>query len=257
MSNQAKISNWKQIKVRFGNFSPLNWYHFALLFITFGSVAFCIAGVIHTAVGLNNAIYIWFTNYDTFTYQSNSIITFFVWFSFFKPNHQVFKNHTFLMWCMSYIFVTCTFFNTYEILTNVGVFDKSVPTPGNDWEALNSSSAYLAFFSSLWNHVINPITFLIYGVISIKLIKKERIFNSYKFVMFGSLYPFMYMIYLIYIPWSGFLDNGENSYSVYGYFTQTKYNSYTWLWFPILFLVFPVFQAFLVKWHNKAYPRPA
>lgn len=279
MKNKSEISNWKIITFfknpvfvlkqiqknyfEFKTYKIYDWFHFILLIINIFVPFFELALAITTALEENNAAYIWFSNWDTFTHQTNFIVFLFVSISFWNPKNKFLQTNSLLIWIMTYIFITTFFFNTYVIMLATGWIDNfsnpasqanssiSALTDHIPYEPKDSSS--LSIFnavSSIWFHLINPWVFIVYGLLMIFLCNKKITQHYTKYIILGVIYPVIYMAYLIYIPWSGFDDNGVNSYSVYSVFTQTKYNNETWLWFYPLFFIFPIVGTFL-WWINR------
>lgn len=244
-----------QIKNQFFNFKTYrsyDWLHLVLLIINAFVPFFVIALAILSSVRKNSGAYFWFTNLDNWTQQSNLLACFFVFMAFFKPNHRFFKNHHFLMWVMVYLFVTFIFSNVYVIFQLSGLLSTQIghnviqinPSSlgGIIYVPVNNSSPAIFFvFFSILMHLVNPLFFIVFGFLKMRLLKINYQTKLLYFLFYGSLYPMIYITYMIYIPWSGFEDNYKNSsYSVYGPLTQTKYNHFTWLWFIPLAAMFPI-----------------
>ncbi|WP_027119887.1 DUF1600 domain-containing protein [[Mycoplasma] testudinis] len=154
------------------------------------------------------------------------------------------------MWIIVYIFITFIFSNIYAIIQASGYFSgvKTAKSEVGGFSLTNviyvpisqASNDIFVSTSYIFLHIINPVLFITFGFIQMfKNYKKSQRICLY-FMLYGLIYPFIYVIYLVYIPWAGFLDNGADSYSVYGILTQTKYNRFTWLWFIPLCLIFPI-----------------
>lgn len=232
----------------FNEYDWVKWLHFFALIISIFSPIFCISTAVITAIENNNWSLLWFTNFDTWTYQTNCLITFYVWFSFWKPNFKFFKDHNFLVSITVYIAITFLFFNTYYLINLLGGMpNKNDVIDSNPQNIKSIQEFYIT--SSAWNHVINPTFFII---LSFSLMIKENKtihYNLTRYVFITMIYPSIYTLYLILIPWSGFMDDGTNSYSVYGVFTQTKYNNTTWLWIPPLYVLIPI--TLIGMWYLK------
>ncbi|WP_027123680.1 DUF1600 domain-containing protein [Mycoplasmoides pirum] len=240
-------NNWKKY-FNFQKYNVLSWIHFIVLIISGVSPLISLAAALATVIETKNFLLIWFTNYDTFTYQSNLLISLYIWLSFWKTDLKMFKTHTLLMTLMVYIFVTFTFFNSYDLMRSVGkIPQKEDIINSNPNNLIDIDNLFVA--CSTWNHIINPIFFILYGSFSLAKENKPFMDNVYKYITVGMIYPLIYTLYLILIPWSGYLDNGANSYSVYGVFSQTKYNNLTWLWIPPLLAVFPI--SLTIIWNIK------
>ncbi|AFQ03438.1 DUF1600 domain-containing protein [Mycoplasmoides genitalium] len=211
---------------------------------------------------------IWFTNFDTFTYQSNSLAIFLVWYYFLNHKSRWFENSSLVLSVTGYLVFTVIFFNFYALSLFTGIVNIEPDVQGwfstittqlpysfngsfiNDWNA----------FSELLLHVIHPLFYFIYvGLLfkTYKFIKPPR--NLQSFLLKAGIYPSIYAFYLQTIPFLNVWDNGENSYSVYGFFTQTKYNSYVWIWsipifasmFLILWMLFVINNHYYGKKHHK------
>ncbi|WP_027119807.1 DUF1600 domain-containing protein [[Mycoplasma] testudinis] len=257
---QKQYPRYKNIIQRyflFKKYYAYNWMHlFSLVVNAF--IPFIILAIgISTAVEKHNAAYLWFSSWDTWTHQSNMLVAVFVWLSFFWPSCKVFKSNSYLVWITTYILITFLFFNAYVIMQATGLTKTSAAIeesttsasslPGHIAYIPKDSSSREIFYSvgSIFLHLINPISFVTYGITKMMLAHKKVTKNYFQFLFFGLLYPTGYMLYLIYIPWSGFADTGTSSYAVYGSFTQTKYNHLTWIWFPPLYLIFPIIGSII------------
>ncbi|WP_033159870.1 DUF1600 domain-containing protein [Mycoplasmoides alvi] len=234
----------------FYNYNWISWMHLLTLIISIISPILCLIVAIITSVQNNNVALVWFSNFDTWTYQTNCLITFYVWFNFWNKENKIFKNHNFLISITTYIIITFTFFNFYFIVNQFGGMpEKNDVINGNPHNILSINNLFIT--SSTWNHFINPVFFLIFSFST--MVKENKLFekNFYKWIILTMIYPTIYCIYLILIPWSGFMDTGINSYSVYGSFTQTKYNNLTWLWIPPLYILFTAISTSI--WQIKKY----
>lgn len=256
-------NNWLKLKSIFSKYfnfkvyRAYDWLHLMLLPVNACIPFFIIATGITSAMMHQSAAFLWFSNLDTWTHQSNSLVSVFVWLWFLKPKHAFFRTNSYLVWITTYIFITGLYFNTFVILQATGhiktinvdfsVVSKTSSLP-NHIAYIPKDQSPLAIFlvtSTIFLHLINPILFVTFGITKMMLAHKRVTKNYFLFLFFGLLYPTIYMIYLIYIPWSGFQDNGKISYSTYGDFTQTKYNPNTWLWFPPLYVTFMVFGSII------------
>ncbi len=236
--NPRKKQNLRQ-KFNFRAYQSLDWMRFAALPIALFSFVLSLATAITGSVETHDAALLWFSNYDTFTFQSNLMVSLFVWISFFAPDLKIFRTHDTMLALMVYIFVTFLFFNSYDLLRRVGEIRHTGIIIDDNPHKIKSVQ-HLYWTCSLWNHVLNPATFVAMGAAAISKENKPCDRNGYRFVSLGLVFPLIYLVYLILIPWSGYLDDGTNSYSVYGLATQTKYNPHTWLWALPLASVFPL-----------------
>lgn len=259
----SSLKQIQKIYFNFRNYKVYNWFHLFLLIINAFVPFFELALAITTAIQENNAAYIWFTNWDTFTHQTNFMVFLFVWLSFWNPKNKFFKTNSWLIWTMTYIFITTLFFNTYVVMVGTGWVDNFSSPSSESSKSISALTDHIPYepkdesslsifnaVSSIWFHLINPWVFIVYGFLLIFLCNKKITQHYTKYIILGVIYPIIYMAYLIYIPWSGFNDTGASSYSVYSVFTQTKYNNKTWLWFYPLFFIFPIVGTFL-WWLNK------
>ncbi|MCF0217698.1 MAG: DUF1600 domain-containing protein [Malacoplasma sp.] len=203
--NQKKWYSFKE-------YNWFDWYAFTLFFVYSLSVAFFIYDLITALLKPYGGYYAW-TTIDKFTDQSNILLWFYMLFSIFFKKHSFLKNNQWLLSNLTYIFFTFIGYNV--ILVGFAGYQYG-PDP---YDA----------FSSVWYHVISPITYFIFGFLFFYLYKDKQPQSYWKSMLKQMVYPSFYVVYIMFIPFvmntSGMVDNqGQpiGTYAVYGNFTNLK-----------------------------------
>lgn len=211
-----------------------------------------VASAVISVVYNNQPQLIWFTNFDTFTYQSNTIAAVCVLMYLCKRRCKLFDNNALFLSAAGYLVFTVIFFNLYVLSRVTGFVNVEEHVKG--WFSTITSEMPYSFsgnpltdwisFAQLFLHVIYPASFFGFIWIFFKTYKmREPLHELGKFLLKAGVYPSLYAFYLQTVPFLKIWDNGHDSYSVYGFFSQTKYNSYVWFW------SIPIFASmFLILW---------
>ncbi|MGL5591300.1 MAG: DUF1600 domain-containing protein [Mycoplasmoidaceae bacterium] len=169
---------------------------------------------------------VWFGIIDRFTTQSNWIVAAFFILYFFNPGFQIFKGNKFLVSTMGYIFFTFFGYNIILVLISGGY--------GYTGNAYDISS-------NVWWHIIMPLYFILFGLVKLWFRPDGEYKSFWSLLATGMIYPTMYTIYAITIPfiYKELNDSGEYvTYSVYGFATNTKDEPTSWAYVCALYFVF-------------------
>lgn len=158
----------------------------------------------------DDASKIWFGIFDRFTNQSNWLLFVFIFFYLFFPNHSFLKSNGTLISIMVYIFFTFIGYNAILIpIAGYGYVGSGMPLAGN-----------------IWLHILCPIYFLFFGFVHMFFNKNKQPKSFFKTMLFGMIYPTIYMIYIVTIPFVyTSYEQGLKTYSVYGSATNLKDNT--------------------------------
>lgn len=204
--------------------------------------AFCVVNFVDFA---NNGSWkIFFGIVDRFTWQSNFLLLLYTLFIIIKPNHSIFNNNRLLIMIMVYIFFTFVGYNVVLI----GISGDR----GYTGDAL-------AIVKNLWVHAICPIYFIFYGFVFMFQNHSEYPEGFWKTLGYGMIYPSIYALYLITIPfifneyienWEYFGNIKQSAYSVYGSATNTRDNpvAYAYIFIMLLLFVPGSFALFFYSW---------
>lgn len=205
------------------------------------TIAFLIRNFVTYASGPSWKIF--FGIFDRFTWQSNVLLFVYMFLYFIKPKHSIFKNNRFLIMTMVWIFFT--FFGYNVVLVGISK-DRGY------------SGSAIQVVINAWVHAIAPIWFIIYGIcFMLSNPNKEPTF--WKTLGYGMIYPVIYAIYLITIPYT-FSDYRLNpeiydnvsglAYSVYGKATNTYESSIAYAYILSMLIVFipGSFALFYYSW---------
>lgn len=217
----------------FKNYKLHNWIGLFGLFLYTITFYFSISDFVEYAS--NSGWKIFFGILDRFTWQSNWLLFIYMFLYTFIPNHQIFKNGRFLICTMVYIFFT---FIGYNVVL-VGISG-----------AIGYVGSLFSITSNIWIHILCPIYFIVYGFLFMYSNPEKIPQNFIKTLGWGMIYPIIYAIYLIIIPFI-FSDyrlnpnadiiygniNGE-AYSVYGSATNTFSNPFSYAYIFVMLLGF-------------------
>lgn len=180
------------------------------------------------------------TTIDKFTDQSNVLLWIFMIFWLFFPKHSFMKGNKFLISTMVYIFFT---FCGYNFIL--------VPS-GNPF--IIKGDVYYNL-QNMWLHVLSPLLFLGFGFSYMYYHKDQQPKSFWSTFLTGMIYPTIYCIYIITIPFVLVKHDGT-PYSVYGQPTLTNGNPWSWMYIGLMYFVFfpGSFALFYYswKWINKA-----
>lgn len=216
------LTNWKWIQW-FGSFC-------FLIFTT--SIGIIIYAFIHEML-LNGAYGAW-TTFDKITDQSNIILWIFMLFYLFFPQHSFMKGNKFIISAAVYIFFVFCGYN-FILVPNGNSFIK----PGDAYYNLQN----------MWLHVIAPIIFFLFTFAYMYYYKDAQPKSYLQTLLTGMIYPTIYCIYLISVPFV-LKDQSGNAYSIYGSVTNTKEIPTSWAYIcGMYFIFFPaVFAIFYYSW---------
>ncbi len=151
---------------------------------------------------------LWFVSLHYFTIQTNLLCFLYLVLFLIKPNLKLFKYNTFLMSCIVYIFVVGI---TYDFaLLPMKILKNDL----NDWN-------WYKYFCNIYEHFINPILFVSFGLIIICKQNKISKLNTslLNHLVYSMIIPTIYLIYALVLP---FVSNV----SVYGFVTNCNPNVY-------------------------------
>lgn len=254
-TNCVNVNIFDKLKCYFKSYDIHNWFAFVGLFIFTITMCFTVVQFIEFVSGNLTAWRIFFGIFDRFTYQSNWLLFLYTLLYVIKPNHQFFKNNKFLISTMVYIFFT---FIGYNVVL-VGI--------SHDRGYIGESSAIA---SNVWLHIIAPLYFIFFGLITMYCKPNQEPNSFWSTLGTGMIYPTIYAIYLITIPFT-FTDfrnnpdsypypNGHNlyddqAYTIYGNATNTYNNPLSWAYISVMYFgFFPLSFALFYyswKWLNK------
>ena len=241
-----KVKNRFSLKKWFSTFDVPRWFAFSLLPMCLFFCGFVIYSFIFIANSETPEL-IFFGFIDRFTNQSNFLVVLFIFLFVFFPNHSFLKNNSFLISCMCYITFTLLGYNLVLILLgNSGYFGDA-----------------LEIFINLFVHMITPIFFIIFGIVTMVYRKNQYLKCTWKTMLNYMIYPAFYVVYVITIPFlfTNFVnEKGEHvTYSVYGNPTNVKDNPFAWIYiccaffifFPGIFYLYNYLWVFISKIMNK------
>lgn len=241
INHKDKFSIYKWFK----EFDVPKYLAFVGLFLFSLSLFFTTYDFVRYAKDFNTASKIWFGILDRFTNQSNILLLVFVIFYLFFPKHSFMKNNGFLISCMVFIFFT--FFGYNVILVGLSGYgydldDGIIPLLGN-----------------ICMHLLFPIYFIVFGLIHMYFKPMQEPRKFWKLLLLGMIYPTIYVIYIIIIPfvYSGYKVFSEmdkqwypSTYTVYGDATNVKDKPISWAYILVMYLgFFPgSFAIFYYSW---------
>lgn len=188
---------------------------------------------------------LWFEGFHFFTIQTNFMCYFYLVFKLALPRAKMFRNDSVLLSVISYIFIVSI---TYNFVLLPGYGSDIFSWTARDW------------VKTCWEHMINPVVFIIIGFVSMRHNKrlentKSDLLSTIKFAL---IVPTVYLSYAIILP----IFTTE---SVYGWVTNinsTLPNSFSLVpmgaWY-IVFLPIAYFGLFAgvisLSWfiRNKIY----
>ncbi|AFQ03773.1 hypothetical protein CM1_02700 [Mycoplasmoides genitalium M6320] len=215
-NNCQIIGWWKQLSL-----PQKTFLSFIPLFLV--TSAFVLTGIVESLLTFGTII----EQIDKFTDQTNVMLLIYAVIYTFNPKSWLLKNQQFFLSALAYILFTFIGYNL--ILSIAGI-------------AYKSTNPY-KLTSSIFLHVIAPIAFFIASFIKIKHEKDVNINMFFKSLLLFMIYPLIYGLYLVTIPYvRHYLFNGRPStYTIYGSITNTKDNPFAWLVvFAVLFIYFPL-----------------
>ena len=151
---------------------------------------------------LSNVKYsgLWFMSLHYFTVQTNLLCLFFIMLFVINPGQKIFRANAFLIYCTTYILV-------------VGLVYDLILLPINITSGETSKWNWYNWYSTVVLHFVDPILFVIFGLLLITHKRKFNGLNFLDYLFWGSLIPIAYLVYA-----------GACSFvspvSVYGYFTN-------------------------------------
>lgn len=254
----SNINFIEQLKNRIKNYKLDDWAAVLGLIIFSITMGFTIVNIINYLKTPGTAYRVIFGVIDRFTYQSNWLLFIYMLFYIVKPNHQFFKGNRFLIATMVYIFFT---FIGYNVVL-VGISQDR----GYVGNAFNVSS-------NVWLHILAPLYFIFYGYLKMFYSPFQGPENFLKTLLLIMIYPTIYAIYLVTIPYT-FVDFRENyhefysdyysydinpgdpvAYSIYGKATNTYLYPTSWIYIGVMYFgFFPGSCALFFyswKWMNK------
>lgn len=224
---------------KFKNLKIHEWFCFVGILMFLITIAFTSHSFVEQ-VQSNSAWKVFFGIFDRFTYQSNWLLLIFCLTYFLFPKHQVFKGNKFIISTMVYIFFT---FIGYNVVL-VGISGDR----GYTGDAL-------AVIKNAWLHIICPLYFILFGFIYMIDNKNQQPTLYWKLLLSGMIYPTIYAIYLVSIPFVFTNAPETNSlgtkvYTIYGSATLTNGNPKSWAYIGVMyFLFFPgSFALFYCSW---------
>lgn len=217
----------------FKKFDKTRWMFFIAMWFFIICFCFIIKDFV-AALQANTKTNNGWTSVDRFTYQSNILLLIYSVFIVFWPNHQFLRADKFLISNMVYIFFTFVGYNL--ILAPLGSGYKYTG---------NSYDISYGIGSSVWEHVICPVLFIIIGFIKMVWNPNAKLKSYWSTMLTGMIYPTVYVIYIASIPFvlntdGVFNPDGQKvTYSVYGSATDTL-NNPTFAW-PIIVCMYLIF----------------
>ncbi|QZX48997.1 DUF1600 domain-containing protein [Mycoplasma sp. E35C] len=177
-----------------------------------------------------------FTEADKFTNQSNILLLVFSIFFVFFPKNSVLKNDKFLISTIVYIFFT--FFGYNFILNFTG---RGFTNPINTLPRL---------ITSVVLHLINPLVFIVCGFLKYLFEPLKEIKKFHSYLIPGMIYPILYLVYAVTIPYVYKINGQMAGYSVYGFATDVVNNpKVAWpISLGMIFIYFPI--TFFLAWYG-------
>ncbi|MDC4182357.1 DUF1600 domain-containing protein [Mycoplasma bradburyae] len=233
------IKNWYKNKLN--KSQKMFFFVFLLNIVGLGFVIYSfIDSLMHNNIGPaeKRAFRNGFTEVDKFTNQSNLLLLVFAFVYVFYPKNSLLKNEKFLIACMTYILFT---FVGYNLILNLTAKDKG-------YAALLNENRIAAFAASITLHFINPVVFIVCGFLRFVFDPVEKIKSFKAFVIPGMIYPIIYLIYVITIPYVYNSHANGEYYSVYGGPTNVIKNpKLAWpICIGMIFVYFPI--TFFLIW---------
>lgn len=239
----------------FKSYDLHNWVGLIGLLIFTVSMCFTINDFLRYVSKKDEAWKIFFGIFDRFTNQSNWLLFFYMLLYVLCPKHQFFKGYKFLLATMVYIFFT---FIGYNVVLVAIAKQKGY----------SLQNGVTSLVSNVWLHLLAPIYFIVYGYIVMYMNPNKEPVSFVKTLLPGMVYPTIYAIYLISIPYT-FKDYRTNyeyyepiqaampdidlskvAYSVYGSATNTYSNPISWAYIGVMYFgFFPgSFAIFYYSW---------
>lgn len=192
-----------------------------------------------------------FGTLDRFTNESNLLLWIYMIFYLFFPKHSFMKNNKFLIWNMAYIFFT--FFGYNVILVG--------------FNGYSYSGSMYDITSNVWWHALSPIYYLFFGF-SYMWAYKGKQPKYWSTLITGMIYPTIYVIYVITIPYTFTPPNDlsnfyadfitsypDGHYTVYGSATNVVDYWTAWIYIMVIWVIFfpgsYTFAYWSWKWMNK------
>ena len=216
------VNPFSKLLSRIKNFKVYEWMNFIGMFLFLITFVWTIRDFVNY-IHLNKPESIFFGIFDRFTNQSNWILFIFAFMYFWWPNHSFFKDNKFLISAMVYIFFTFIGYNV--VLVGIaGGYGYDVNKP-------------VDFVSNFWLHILCPIYFIVFGYIFMIQNKNKQPLKFHKLLLTGMIYPTIYAIYLVTIPFVYKLD-GSHSYTIYGSATNTAEYPISWAYICVMYFIF-------------------
>lgn len=235
---QKLLDNELPFLQRYKNFKWLDW--FGIFCFSIFSVSMILIIYAFVSEILSKGAYGAWTTFDKFTDQSNVLIWLYMLFWLFFKNHSFLKGNKFLVANMVYIFFTFIGYN-FVLLPSGGQF-------------FNGDVYYGV--QNVFLHVLSPLLFIGFGYAYMYCNKDKQPKSFIDLFWKGMLYPTIYCIYIITIPFMMTDNTGTAPYSVYGNPTNTNGNVWSWMYICLMYFVFFPFAFWLFyyswKWINKA-----
>ncbi|MGL5640406.1 MAG: DUF1600 domain-containing protein [Mycoplasmoidaceae bacterium] len=214
-----------RLKNNYGTFDIVNYLCLLGLIIGIILISFTARKFIEYA--LNDEGYkVWFGIIDRFTYQSNWLAVLFFILYFFNPGFQIFKGNKLLISLMVYIFFTFFGYNIVLVLIS-----KDRGYVGSVFNVTNN----------VWTHILMPLYFVFFGLVKLWFKPDGEYKSFWSTLATGMIYPTIYCIYLISIPfiYRVEVETGVyETYTIYGNATNTKDRPTSWAYIMIMYLVF-------------------
>ncbi|QEX47480.1 DUF1600 domain-containing protein [Mycoplasmoides gallisepticum] len=207
------------------------WLNLATVIFIVQEVVAELLSNVNSVNNLNNFVDAYKT-FDKFTNQSNFILLVFSFFYVFLPRHSFLKKDKFLV--ASIVYILFTFFG-YNIILQFGRLGYRFIT----------NSTKLA--RGLMIHLFNPVTFIIAGFLAFVYSPARTIGKFHTYLIPGIIYPIIYGIYVISVPYLYKTVDGS-VYSVYGGVTNVIENPKI-AWVAIIALLFGYFPlSYFIVW---------
>lgn len=133
---------------------------------------------------------VWFYGMQYFTIQTNLLCVLFAWTFVLFPHWKIFKSHTWLIWCITYLMI-------------VGITYDAFLLP-NDFRSKVSNWSQYKWTKTMWEHVVNPIIFCGGGIILLSQTKSIKSRDWLTTLKFGMIIPSIYLFYVFIAPFMSF-----------------------------------------------------
>ncbi len=229
----------------FKKFNAPKWIAFFGLFIFAISYVFTIRDFINAINGPNaDASTIWFGIIDRFTNQSNWLLFIYCFLYVFFSKNSLLKGNGLLISVMVYIFFTFIGYNVVLVGLSGGAYGYGGSNLGDT-------------VSNVWLHLLCPIYFLVFGYFEMYYNPNKEPKKFWKLLLLGMIYPTIYMIYVITIPYTygSYTETIDGvivpeTYTVYGNATNVKDYPTAWAYVMVMYLIFfpGSFAIFYFSW---------